>query len=226
MLLISAGLKILPSIFRGVSGLSRGKEAREMLSGDRPQAVMPESMDEMVNLFKGAAARTELPGQDIITGDIKAGTAGGIQAALETGGYGSMGAITQMVGKEQEAIAGLGVPLAQMRLAAERQLGGALFQRAGVEQEMEEWNKIQAWKEQYYQGMYGREKGREDVAAGFQGIFGGMSELFNPKSDIFSGLLGGEEDYSEELLKILGASREGEEEPEVESWMTGVWPTP
>jgi hypothetical protein len=193
-LLISAGLKALPQIGKGIFGFMRGKEGEEMIPGSRAQMTMPESMDEMVNLFKSAAARTELPGQDIITGDIKAGTAGGIQAALEAGGFGSMGAISQMVGKEQEAISGLGVPLAQMKLAAEGQLGSALHKRAGVEQEMEEWNKIQAWKEKYYEGMRRKEKGMEDAFSGFGSLFEGASELFAPGSDLFSGILGGGED--------------------------------
>ena len=183
MLLISAGLKSVKGIAQGLIGRKRQKEADQMLSGlDRPDMTMPESTIEAVELFKTAAGRIEIPGQNILTGDIKAGTAGGIQAALEAG-PGSMGAITQMVGKEQEAISGLGVPLAQMKVAAEGQLGAALFQKAGTEQEMEEWNKIQAWKEQYYEGQRRKEQGKEDV-------WGGVGNLFEGGGGIFAGLLG------------------------------------
>lgn len=213
MLLISAGMKAVSGLGQGLFGLMRKKEGEGMIPGDRPQMTMPASMDEMVDLFKGSVARTKLPGQDILIGDIKGGTAGGIQAALETG-PGSMGAITQMVGQEQEAIAGLGVPLAQMRYAAEGQLGRALSQRAGTEQEMEEWNKIQAWKEKYYEGMRRKEQGIEDISSGFSslsaagglGIFGALAGSQTGESDV-EGEKGGDKDILSWLKEIfLGGS--------------------
>ena len=215
MLLISAGMKAVPSLIKGISGINRQKDASELLSGTRPQATIPESTDEMVELFKTAAGRTEIPGQDIITGDIKAGTAGGIQAALEAG-PGSMGAITQMVGKEQEAISGLGVPLAQMRMAAEGQLGQALFRRGETEKEMEEWNKIQAWKEKYYEGQRRLEKGKEDV-------FSGFGSLFEAGGSIFSGLLGSEGGLGgasdDPLYDVAGIGEAGKtDDDEMSAW--------
>lgn len=211
LFLLSAGFKAVKGLGQGLMGMARQKEGQQMLPGQRPLMTMPKSTDEAVEVFKTAAARTEIPGQNLITGDIKAGTAGGIQAALEAGGADSLGAITQMVGKEQEAISGLGVPLAQMKFAAEGQLGSALFKRGETEQEMEEWNKIQAWKEKYYEGQRRIEQGKEDVFAGFGSLFEGGGGLF-------AGLLGSQtEGFGGESDDPLYDIGKGEEKGAVSS---------
>lgn len=212
-LLVSSGMQAIPQIAKMFSGGKRIREAKETLGGlTRPQMTMPGSMEEAVDLFRGAARRTEIPGQDILTGDIKAGTAGGIEAMLQMGGAEAFGGAAQLVGQEQEAISGMAVPLAQMKLAAEQQLGSALFRKGETEKEMEEWNKIQAWKEKYFESQRRLEKGREDVYSGFET---GMSI----GGDIFAGLINPEgispdkggsfEDFMK-FMNMFGGSPKGE----------------
>jgi len=206
-LIISAGMNAIPQIFKMFSGGKRMKEAKKTLAGlDRPQMTMPESMEEAVGLFRGAAMRTEIPGQNILTGDIKGGTAGGIEAMLQMGGSEAFGGVAELVGQEQEAISGMAVPLAQMKLAAEQQFGQALFRKGETEKEMEEWNKIQAWKEKYFESQRRLEKGRED-------LYGGFETAMGIGGDIFSGLLGSGGIYKPEE----------EEDFPVQDWMSEDW---
>jgi len=208
-MLISAGVNVLPQVVKMFSGGKRIKEAKETLGGlTRPEMTMPGSMEEAVDLFKGAAKRTEIPGQNILTGDIKAGTAGGIEAMLQAGGSEAFGGVAQLVSQEQEAISGMAVPLAQMKVAAEEQLGQALFRKGETEKEMQEWNEIQAWKEKYFESQRRLEKGREDVYSGFETAMG-------IGGDIFSGLVG---------LGSGGIYKpEKEEDLPIEDWMSEDW---
>lgn len=190
-LLIGGGIKGLTSLGKtwyGSSqrrkGLKRQREAEAMWQ-HRPQMEVPESVNEMVRLFRQQAGMQRLPGQDIIEGNIRGSTATGIEAAKDlSGGAGGLGAVTQMIAGEQDRFSDLGINLAEMVERGKGRLAGALGQKGGWEQRAWEWNKAMPWQRRYGEA-YGEGQARE--GAGIQNIWSGITGAGTAASDMLIG---------------------------------------
>lgn len=168
-------------------GVERQQQAQSMW-GSRPSMEVPESVTEMVNLYRDMSQRTRVPGQDIIEGNIRGSTAAGIEAAKEvSGGAGGLGAITQMIAGEQDRFSDLGVQAGQMARQGEMMLGQGLGQKGQWQQKAWEWNKAAPWQQRYAEA-YG--EGHAMEAAGIQNMWGAATGIGNVASDTLLGMAG------------------------------------
>jgi len=165
-------------------GLKRQREAEAMWS-TRPQMEVPESVNEMVRLYREQAGMQRLPGQDIIEGNIRGATATGIEAAKDlSGGAGGLGAVTQMIAGQQDRFSDLGINLAEMVERNKGRLAGALGQKGEFEQRAWDWNKAMPWQRRYGEA-YGEGQARE--GAGVQNIWSGITRAGSSVSDMLIG---------------------------------------
>lgn len=179
----------------------------------RPTMGTPESVDEMVNLFRNLAGADRLPGQDIYEGNIRSSTATGIEAIKDMqSGAGGLGAVTQMVSGEQDKFSNLQARLEEMIYQNQGRLGSALGQKGQYEQMAWDWNKKQKYQEKMAEA-------NAMVGAGTQNLMGGASNLFKSIGDTIGlgGILGmnkgGDEDsgiFNQLLQRLLGLSGNSE----------------
>ena len=135
-------------------GLARQKEAQAMWA-NRPQMEVPESVNEMVNMFRQQAGRDRLAGQDVTEGNIQSQTVTGIDAIKEmAGGAGGLGAVTQMIAGQQDKFSDLGVSVQEMVERNQGKLAGALGAKGQFEQRAWEWNKAQPWQTKYGEAFF------------------------------------------------------------------------
>jgi len=184
-------------------GLERQREAQAMWA-HRPQMEVPESVNEMVNMYRQMAGRDRLAGQDITEGNIRSQTATGIDAIKSMqSGAGGLGAVTQMVAGQQDKFSDLGVSVQEMVERSQGRMAGALGQKGEFEQRAWEWNKATPWQTRYADA-YGEGQARE--GAGIQNIWSGISGVGEAASDMFMGAAGGKGGGLdlEALASILG----------------------
>jgi len=171
-------------------GLERQKQAQKMW-GSRPTMEVPESVDKMISMYGDMATRTRLPGQDLIEGNIRSSTVTGMDRIQEMqSGAGGLGAVAEMVAREQDQFSNLGISGAQLQRQAETMQAGAVGQRAGWEQKAWEWNKAQPWSQKYAEA-YG--EGHAMEAAGVQNMWSAATGLGNTISDTFTGMAAGQQ---------------------------------
>ena len=195
----------------GAWQVGKGSKMLRSWEKTRPQMGTPESVDEMVKIFRDLAGANRLPGQDIYEGNIRSSTATGIEAIKDIqSGAGGLGAITQMVAGEQDKFTDLQARLEQMIYQNQGRLGSALGQKGQYEQMAWDWNKKQKWQEKMAEA-------NAILGAGTQNLIGGASGMFKDAGDAvgLAGILnmdkgggggGGEGDdvIFQQLMQMLG----------------------
>ena len=220
-LVLSQLLGSLGGLFKtGYGAWQAGKGSKMLRNWEkvRPQMGTPESVNEMVKIFRDLAGANRLPGQDIYEGNIRSSTATGIEAIKDIqSGAGGLGAITQMVAGEQDKFTDLQARLEQMIYQNQGRLGSALGQKGQYEQMAWDWNKKQKWQEKMAEA-------NAMLGAGTQNIMGGASGMFKDAGDAvgLAGILnmdkggggGGEEDDAvfQQLMQMLGLGASNDNE--------------
>jgi len=199
----------------GMWQAGKGSKMLRKWEKTRPTMGTPESIDEMVNLFRNLAGADRLPGQDIYEGNIRSSTATGIEAIKDMqSGAGGLGAVTQMVAGEQDKFSNLQARLEEMIYQNQGRLGSALGQKGQYEQMAWDWNKKQKYQEKMAEA-------NAMLGAGTQNIMGGTSNLFKSIGDTIGlgGILGmnkgGDENssiFNQLIQRLLGLSGNSESE--------------
>ncbi len=172
-LLASAG----SSLIKGISGAAQKAKGNRMSRMARPQDEIPSAVNEYLNNAKAAAARSTLPGQDIIDQKIGGATAAGIRNATEgaSSSAGLMAGIAGIRGNEQSAIADTGIAGAQMQDANKDKLQAALLKYGQYQDQQFQTNKLQPYYENAAAAQALKGAGNQNIMNGIEGVLGAAS---------------------------------------------------
>lgn len=185
MEMIGAGIETIPAILQSVMGWVQYSDAEEILKKllkERPDMPIPQAVNMAVEIFERASRRTTLPGQDVITGDIKASTAEAVEKAKELGVAGGpeiYGFLGKAMQGEQETLSGMMPLIAQMTRGAETDYAKSLFTKGQYEQKKWEWDEAMNWKRKYAEAQ-------QQKTEGVQNLWGGMQTATEAWSSVFS----------------------------------------
>jgi hypothetical protein len=169
--LISAGVSGAKAIFGGVQGLSANKKIKEQRA-NRPVYTRPNEVGQMMDIYRKQAGRSELPGQGLMEEKLGRSTAAGVRQVgkFASSSAGALGAITDIYGKEQDAIRDLGIQFAQYKDAAERQLASGYGQSAQYSDREFEINKMRPWETRMNELQSNKQAGAENFWGGVSGV--------------------------------------------------------
>ena len=169
--LISAGISGAKAIFGGIQGLSANKKIKD-LRKNRPTYTRPKEVDEMLDVYRRSANRSQLPGQDLMENKLGQATARGVRQVgkYASSSAGALGAVTDIYGKEQDAIRDLGIQFAQYKDAAERQYAAGLGQSAQYSDREFELNKMRPWGTRMNELQSNKQAGADNFWGGVSGL--------------------------------------------------------
>ena len=158
-------------IFGGIQA-RKAKKGMEKMWKNRPTYERPQEAREMLDLYRQQAARTELPGQGLIEDKLGARTAAGARQVQKTASSSAsaLGAITDIYGREQDAVRDLGIEFAKYKSAQEAQLAQGLGQAAQYSDQEFQYNKQQPWDIKMNEFTSQRQAGAENMWSGISGI--------------------------------------------------------
>ena len=191
--LVSGGVSLVKGIFGGAQGLSANKKINNLRS-NRPTYTRPDEVNQMMDVYRKAAGRSQLPGQDLMEEKLGRSTAAGVR---QVGKYASssssaLGAITDIYGKEQDAIRDLGIQFASYKDAAERQLAVGYGQAAQYSDREFEINKMRPWETRMNELQSQKQAGAENFWGGVTGAASTALDFAGTKyfSDTMAGMYG------------------------------------
>lgn len=132
-------ISMLPSIFKGVTGIG------QLLGGlfgqaKRPTYEIPKSATDSLNVAKGLASQTKLPGQEIYETQLGEKTANMTKSIERMGGGGAgLGALSNIYAQESGAKRNLAMDAARYYAGNQQQLKSSLGQMAQYEDK--KWQK-------------------------------------------------------------------------------------
>jgi len=198
----------IQGLFKTGVGIGQWFKGNRMLNEwekKRPTMEIPESINRMVEVLGGMSQIDRLPGQDIMTGNIKSGTASGIEAIkdMSRGGEG-LGAITKLISGEQNQFGDMQNMLANMVFQNKGRYAQGLGEQGQWEQQAWDWNKKQKWGEKMAEANARMGAGQQNFLGGMGGLGKGGGDIFAGLSDNPSGFGGGgaDEDYTM-IAKLL-----------------------
>jgi hypothetical protein len=208
--IISQALNIIPSIFQGITGRKQIKMARQIeRENPRPETTIADSIQKLVDYAYGQTLKGDVPGGNIIRGEIKGATASGIKAASELGsGSEAYGMLGELAGREQNAFAQQGKDI----MASNDRYNGVfmdtLTQKGNEENRVWEWNKARPYLQAAETAQRLNTAGLMNKNSALKNIFGSGAEYLAP--DLTSSLLGtrtknynGKELSQEEINQII-----------------------
>jgi hypothetical protein len=174
-LLIGSAVKGAVGLAKGIFGASQASKARKeqkSLWDNRPTYERPEEVNEMLDLYRQSAARTQLPGQDLMEEKIGSATAFGARSAerFAPSSTAALGAVTDLYGREQNAVRDLGIQFAQYKAAQEAQLARGLQVGAQYSDQEFQYNKQQPWDIRMNEASSQRQAGAANFWEGLQGV--------------------------------------------------------
>jgi hypothetical protein len=112
-------------------GIGRGLEAYET-GVQKAEGGISEGLD----LLRGRARRTTVPGQDILEGKLAAKTQEGVRQIKELGGGQGLSAISELVQGEEESLRDLAIEGSRQRMVSETELADSLMRTAQTREGM------------------------------------------------------------------------------------------
>ena len=169
--LISGGISAVKGIIGGIQSLGARKKQKELWNS-RPTYERPDEANEMLDLYRKQAARTELPGQKLMENKFGATTASGIRQVNKaaSSSTSALSAITDIYGKEQEAVRDLGIQFAQYKAMQEQNLAQGLGQAAQYSDQEFQYNKQQPWDIKMNEASSRQQAGAANLWGGIEGM--------------------------------------------------------
>ena len=169
--LIQGILDAAGGVGQTVTGWWQLEEAKKLEKDyPRPTAEIAPSIGTMANYLYGKSQSQDIAGGDIARNEIKGATAAGIRAASELGsGAEAYGALSKMVGSEQNAFSQLAGKTAEQNLDWGKMYAQALQAKAGEENRIWEWNKAAPYLQAANLAAQYRSTGTQNLIGGVLG---------------------------------------------------------
>lgn len=167
--LVSGGISAVKGIIGAIQGFGANKKIKDQWA-NRPTYKKPEAIDSMIDIYRKAASRSQLPGQDLIEGKLGRTTSKSLRYAEKYAP--SSAALLESARSANEAeinaIRDLGIEFAQYRDAAEQRLAAGKAVEAQYEDQEFYYNKALPWETRMNEFQSRKQ-------AGFQNMWSGVS---------------------------------------------------
>jgi hypothetical protein len=155
---------------------------------NRPKYEIPESVKEMLGMARSTASMTEMPGMDVMEGNIGAATATAM-GEMRRGGRGDISSLHE---SQLDALRGVGAQNAQFRMGNIDKLMSALGMMGGYEDKAWEYNEAGKYADEQADYYAKRQSGMDNMFGGMSDAVGiGLSFAENKEMmDIFDRIYG------------------------------------
>jgi hypothetical protein len=181
-------LSSIPSLVQAGFGIADRIKANKLYKdnnlGQSPQMEVPESMNAYVSLQE-KLAQTRMPGYNENKSAIGGATAGAYSNIRQSASTES-GALTSMLGAysgQQNMLRDLSIRALDYQNKQQQNLGQAYLQKAGVEQQMFEYNKWLPWQMKMNQYESLRGAGTQNIVSGLDSLAGAGIQGANMKAN-------------------------------------------
>ena len=180
--LISAGISGAKAIFGGIQSLSANRKQKKLWD-KRPTYERPEEANEMLDLYRQNAAASELPGQGLIEDKLGGVTARGVRQVgkAASSSASALSAITDIYGKEQDAVRDLGIQFAQYKAMQQDKLAQGLGQAAQYSDQEFMYNKQQPWDIKMNELSSKKQAGAANMWGGIEGVGAAATDYMGTK---------------------------------------------
>jgi len=190
--LVSGGLELGKGVVGAIQGFGAKKKIKEQWK-DRPAYTRPKEVEEMLDIYRKEAGRSQLPGQDLIEAKLGRATGRSIRQAerFAPSSTAALGAISDVYGREQDAIRDLGIQFAQYKAAQQGQLAAGLGQAAQYSDQEFYLNKMQPWEQKMNELWSQKQAGFGNMWSGTTGAAGTFMDYAGTRAytDAMSGML-------------------------------------
>jgi hypothetical protein len=189
--IIAQVLNLIPSIFQGITGASQmRKAARIEAQNPRPEATIAPSIEKLTDYAYGQTLNQDVPGGEMYRNEIKGATAAGMKAISELSqGSEGVGAMAEMVGRQQNQFGDLAKLTAQEVRGAKDVYGRSLEIKAGEENRVWDWNEAQPYMQAAQIAAALRDSGLKNINSGVKNIFGSGAEYLSSTNQDFNSSL-------------------------------------
>ena len=148
--LVQSGVGIVGSVYGMVNANKNRRQLAEM-EKNRPVYTRPEEAQQYLEIYKNMTGNRELPGQSQYEQNIQQATTSGVRNIqnLSESPTSSLGAMTELYGKEMNAYNNLAVQQQQYYEANQQKLAGALSEMAKYRDMEFEYNKNAPYMRSY-----------------------------------------------------------------------------
>lgn len=180
--IVSGLLNMIPSIFKGIVGISDMNKANEIeKQNPRPNAEVAPAINKMVNYNQGLAQAQDIPGGEMYRNEIKGATASGMNAASQLGsGSEAYGMLGKLIGGQQNAMGGLAQQTSQYAQGNQQNYANSLGQLGQEQNRVWDWNKAQPYLQAAQMASQLRGSGMQNIFGGVSGAAGAGAEMAKP----------------------------------------------
>lgn len=172
---ILAAAAAIPQIGKIGMGLFQSRKAKRLSDRynleDRPRASMTEGFNQYLSQAERMAG-SDLPGRDILEGDIRQSTSKGLTSARQLASTESsaMAGMLGLMEQERASMRRLGAQALQWQAQQQQNLSQAYLRKGQEEQRIWETNEWMPWQMGMNQAESFRKAGRQNIFSGLEGL--------------------------------------------------------
>jgi hypothetical protein len=172
---ILAAASAIPQIGKIGMGLFQSRKAKKLSEKynleDRPRASMTEGFNQYLSQAERMAG-SDLPGRDILEGDIRQSTSKGLTSARQLASTESsaMAGMLGLMEQERASMRRLGAQALQWQAQQQQNLSQAYLRKGQEEQRIWKTNEWMPWQMGMNQAESFRKAGRQNIFSGLEGL--------------------------------------------------------